>query len=114
MLLMDRSGSVGLDLSFAPHVFLMEPFLDAALEAQVVSRAHRMGARAPVHVEMLVMKARTSPPSPFPIQTPRISCGLLPTHARMALPAHTATTLLAGMGQTPSSVAGRTCLHAAG
>ena len=56
VLLMDKSGSVGLDLSFVPHVFLMEPFLDAALEEQVVARAHRMGARSKVTVEMLVMK----------------------------------------------------------
>ena len=45
VLLMDRSGSVGLDLSFVPHVFLMEPFLDAALEEQVVARAPPPGAR---------------------------------------------------------------------
>ena len=32
---MDKAGSVGLDLSFVPHLFLMEPFLDGALEEQV-------------------------------------------------------------------------------
>ena len=35
VLLMDSSGSVGHDLSFASHVFLMEPVQDAALEEQV-------------------------------------------------------------------------------
>ena len=35
VLLMDKAGSVGLDLSFVPHLFLMEPFLDGALEEQV-------------------------------------------------------------------------------
>ena len=56
ILLMDESGSVGLDLSFATHVFLMEPLADASLQAQVESRAHRMGAVQPIHVETLVMQ----------------------------------------------------------
>lgn len=34
---MDETGSVGLDLSFAGAVFLMEPLADAALEQQVGS-----------------------------------------------------------------------------
>lgn len=55
LLMGQRRGSVGLDLSFAEHIFLLEPFLDASLEKQVVSRAHRMGARHPVYVERLVM-----------------------------------------------------------
>ncbi|KAF8062721.1 hypothetical protein HT031_004051 [Scenedesmus sp. PABB004] len=55
-LVMDESGALGLDLSFVRHIFLMEPLADAALEQQVVSRAHRMGATAPVHVEVLAMR----------------------------------------------------------
>ena len=35
VLLMDASGAVGLDLSLASAVFLMEPLKDAALEEQV-------------------------------------------------------------------------------
>ena len=60
VLVMDDTGSVGLDLSFAGAVFLMEPLADAALEQQVVSRAHRMGAdpKRPILVETLVMKVR--------------------------------------------------------
>ena len=48
------------DLSFAGWVFLMEPLEDASLEAQVVARAHRMGAprTRPIRVETLVMQAR--------------------------------------------------------
>lgn len=53
---MDHSGSVGLDLSFASYVFLMEPIEDTSLHKQVVSRAHRMGAKRTVNVEILVMK----------------------------------------------------------
>ncbi len=56
MLLMDETGSVGLDLSFVSYVFLMEPLVDASLEQQVVARAHRMGAKAIVQVETLVMR----------------------------------------------------------
>eukprot|EP00879_Flechtneria_rotunda_P005819 GHRR01006123.1.p1 GENE.GHRR01006123.1~~GHRR01006123.1.p1 ORF type:complete len:1000 (+),score=452.54 GHRR01006123.1:320-3001(+) len=55
-LVMDESGALGLDLSFVRYIFLMEPIADAALEQQVVSRAHRMGAVAPVHVEVLAMR----------------------------------------------------------
>jgi len=55
VLIMDASGAVGLDLSFASRVYLMEPVPDPALEAQVVARAHRMGARRRVVVEALVM-----------------------------------------------------------
>jgi ERCC4-related helicase len=58
VLLMDDVGAVGLDLSFVQHVFLMEPLVDTALQSQIVSRAHRMGATRPVHVEILVMQAR--------------------------------------------------------
>ncbi|KAL2898231.1 hypothetical protein RDABS01_040013 [Bienertia sinuspersici] len=56
VLLMDGSAALGLDLSFASHVFLMEPIWDRSMEEQVISRAHRMGAVRPIHVETLVMR----------------------------------------------------------
>ncbi|KAL4420646.1 hypothetical protein ABPG75_010302 [Micractinium tetrahymenae] len=56
VLLMDSSGSVGLDLSFASYVFLMEPIPDRAVLEQVVGRAHRMGAKRAVYVEVLAMR----------------------------------------------------------
>ena len=65
VLLMDESGSVGLDLSFAAHVFIMEPLENASLEEQVISRAHRMGARADVAVETLVMRVRAAHLTPL-------------------------------------------------
>ena len=61
MLLMDEAGSVGLDLSFVSWVFLMEPLENASLEEQVISRAHRMGAKAAVQVETLVMRVSYLP-----------------------------------------------------
>ncbi|GMH42988.1 hypothetical protein BSKO_10910 [Bryopsis sp. KO-2023] len=56
VLLMDDSGAVGLDLSMASWVFLMEPLADKSLEEQIVSRAHRMGAKQKVNVEVLAMR----------------------------------------------------------
>ena len=56
VLLMDTTGAVGLDLSMASWVFLMEPLLDRSVEEQIVSRAHRMGAKQDVHVEIMVMQ----------------------------------------------------------
>ena len=47
---MDESGSVGLDLSFVSYVLLLEPIADLSMEEQVISRAHRMGAKEPVRV----------------------------------------------------------------
>lgn len=58
VLVMDSSGAVGLDLSFVQHVFLMEPLGDLALEQQIISRAHRLGATHAVHAEVLVMQVR--------------------------------------------------------
>ncbi|XP_078446804.1 SNF2 domain-containing protein / helicase domain-containing protein / F-box family protein isoform X2 [Wolffia australiana] len=55
-LLMDGSAALGLDLSFVTHVFLMEPIWDRSMEEQVISRAHRMGALRPIHVETLAMR----------------------------------------------------------
>ncbi|XVE86168.1 hypothetical protein DITRI_Ditri18aG0014200 [Diplodiscus trichospermus] len=55
-LLMDGSAALGLDLSFVTHVFLMEPIWDRSMEEQVISRAHRMGAARPIHVETLAMR----------------------------------------------------------
>lgn len=62
VMLMDSVGAVGLDLSCVQHVFLMEPLGDLALEQQIVSRAHRLGATRPVHAEVLVMQVRHSLP----------------------------------------------------
>lgn len=56
VLLLTEVGSHGLDLSFVTHVFLLEEIWDKSLEKQVVSRAHRMGARQAVVVEQLVMR----------------------------------------------------------
>ena len=56
VLLIGKEGSHGLDLSLATHVFLMDQIWDQNLLNQVVSRAYRMGAQAPVRVEKLIMQ----------------------------------------------------------
>jgi len=53
LLALDAGLSHGLDLSFVTHMFLLEPIDDAALLEQVTSRAHRLGATGPVHVETI-------------------------------------------------------------
>ncbi|XP_010554480.1 PREDICTED: F-box protein At3g54460 [Tarenaya hassleriana] len=55
-LVMDGTTALGLDLSFVTQVFLMEPIWDKSMEEQVISRAHRMGATRPIHVETLTMR----------------------------------------------------------
>jgi hypothetical protein len=55
ILLLARDGSHGLDLPMVSHLFLTDQIWDAAVEAQVVSRAFRMGATRAVVVEQLLM-----------------------------------------------------------
>lgn len=52
----DRAGAVGINLTQANHVFLMEPCLNPALEAQAIGRVHRLGQKRAVEVVRLVMK----------------------------------------------------------
>ena len=54
ILLLQEDGSTGLDLSFATHIFLLDQLRDPALENQIISRAHRMGAMGPVNVVLLL------------------------------------------------------------
>ena len=55
-LLSMRSGAVGINLTAANHVFLMEPAFNPALEDQAVGRAHRMGQTRPVTVKKFYIK----------------------------------------------------------
>ena len=55
-LLSMRSGAVGINLTAANHVFLMEPAFNPALEAQAIGRAHRMGQTRPVVVKKFYIK----------------------------------------------------------
>ena len=50
-LLSMRSGAVGLTLTAASHVFILEPAINPALEQQAIGRIHRLGN---VHKEVVV------------------------------------------------------------
>ena len=49
-LLSMRAGAVGINLTEANHVIVLEPCLNKALEDQAIGRVHRMGQRREVHV----------------------------------------------------------------
>jgi len=55
-LLSMRSGSVGINLTSANYVFVLEPALNPGLEEQAVGRAWRMGQQRPVTVKKLYVK----------------------------------------------------------
>ena len=55
-LLSMRSGAVGINLTAASHVFLLEPALNPALEEQAIGRAWRMGQQREVKVLRFYVK----------------------------------------------------------
>jgi superfamily II DNA or RNA helicase len=55
-LLSMRAGAVGINLTQANRVFLMEPHFNPALEAQAIGRVHRLGQKRNVEIIRLVMK----------------------------------------------------------
>uniref|UniRef100_A0A7S0X4D7 Helicase C-terminal domain-containing protein n=2 Tax=Mantoniella antarctica TaxID=81844 RepID=A0A7S0X4D7_9CHLO len=56
LLLTSRSGAVGLTLTAATHVFILEPNMNPAVEAQAIGRAYRMGQTSAVSVYRMVVK----------------------------------------------------------
>jgi len=54
MLVSLRAGGVGLNLTAADHVFLLDPWWNPAVEEQAADRAHRIGQDKPVIVHRLV------------------------------------------------------------
>ena len=55
MLLSLRAGGVGLNLTAASQVFLMDPWWSFAVEAQAIDRVHRMGQPRAVKVHRLIV-----------------------------------------------------------
>ncbi|DAZ92986.1 TPA: hypothetical protein N0F65_006341 [Lagenidium giganteum] len=51
-----RTGGMGLNLTAASHVFIMEPSWNPSIENQAVDRAHRYGQTRPVRIVRMLMK----------------------------------------------------------
>jgi SNF2 family DNA or RNA helicase len=51
-----RAGGVGLNLTAADHVFLLDPWWNPAVEDQAADRAHRIGQDRPVMIYRLVSR----------------------------------------------------------
>jgi SNF2 family DNA or RNA helicase len=53
--LLDRAGAVGINLTQANRVFLMEPCFNPALERQAIGRVHRLGQKRNVEITRFIM-----------------------------------------------------------
>ena len=51
-----KAGGVGLNLTAAGYVFLLDPWWNPAVEAQAIDRAHRIGQTRPVFAYRLIAK----------------------------------------------------------
>ena len=56
LLLSLRAGGVGLNLTCAQYVFMMDPWWSFAVEAQAIDRVHRMGQESEVKVVRFVVE----------------------------------------------------------
>ncbi len=51
-----KAGGLGLNLTTAEYVFLLDPWWNPAVEAQAVDRAHRIGQTRPVFTYRLIAR----------------------------------------------------------
>ncbi|KAK6138892.1 hypothetical protein DH2020_027366 [Rehmannia glutinosa] len=51
-----KTGGVGLNLTAASNVFLMDPWWNPAVEEQAIMRIHRIGQKRTVHVRRFIVK----------------------------------------------------------
>jgi SNF2 family DNA or RNA helicase len=49
------AGAVGINLTAANRIFLLEPSFNPAVEAQAIGRVHRLGQKRPVVITRLIM-----------------------------------------------------------
>jgi superfamily II DNA or RNA helicase len=49
------AGAVGINLTAANRIFLLEPSFNPAVEAQAIGRVHRLGQKRPVEITRLFM-----------------------------------------------------------
>ena len=55
-LLNKACGALGINLTVATHVFIVEPSWNPVWEDQAISRVHRMGQQWPIEVRRYVCK----------------------------------------------------------
>lgn len=51
-----KAGGVGLNLTMANYVFLMDTWWNEAIEQQAIDRVHRLGQNKPVYVTRYIIK----------------------------------------------------------
>src|SRR5258708_33530779 len=51
-----KAGGVGLNLTAAEYVFILDPWWTSAVEAQAVDRTHRIGQQRPVFAYRLIAR----------------------------------------------------------
>jgi len=51
-----RSGAVGITLTAASHIYMMQPLLNPAMYQQAINRVHRLGQKRQVYIKNLVIK----------------------------------------------------------
>lgn len=51
-----KAGGLGLNLTAASYIYLMDPWWNPAVESQAIDRAHRIGQKNSVNVYRLIMK----------------------------------------------------------
>jgi superfamily II DNA or RNA helicase len=56
MLISLKAGGVGITLTAADHIYIMDPWWNPAVEDQAADRAHRIGQENPVFIHRLVAK----------------------------------------------------------
>lgn len=56
MLISLKAGNVGLTLTAASHIIILDPFWNPFVEEQAMDRAHRIGQLRPVYVHRLFIK----------------------------------------------------------
>jgi SNF2 family DNA or RNA helicase len=56
MLLSLKAGGVGITLTAADHIYILDPWWNPAAEDQAADRAHRIGQENPVFIHRLVAR----------------------------------------------------------
>jgi hypothetical protein len=59
-----KSG-LGLNVTCASHVYLLDPWWNPSAEEQAIDRVHRIGQKRPVHVKKFVIQVPPLPPPPL-------------------------------------------------